>query len=92
MLEAMLWWLRTDAPWRDLPDFYGPWETVYSRFRIWRQEGLLDRIVERLQRELDDAGEIDWELWCIDGTNVRAARCAAGAGKRGARKSLRITR
>lgn len=92
MLEAMLWWLRTGAPWRDLPDFYGPWETVYSRFRIWRQEGLLDRIVERLQRELDDAGEIDWELWCIDGTNVRAARCAAGAGKGGARKSLRITR
>jgi transposase len=92
MLDAMLWWLRTGAPWRDLPDFYGPWETVYSRFRIWRQEGLLDRIVERLQVELDDAGDIDWDLWCIDGTNVRAARCAAGGGKGGARKSPRITR
>ena len=92
MLDAMLWLLRTSAPWRDLPDFYGPWETVYSRFRIWRQEGVFDHIVERLQVELDDAGKIDWDLWCIDGSNVRAARCAAGAGQKGGPKSPRTTR
>jgi transposase len=91
MLDALLWVLRTGAPWRDLPDFYGPWETVYSRFRIWRKDGVFDRIVERLQVELDDAGKIDWDLWCIDGSNVRAARCAAG-GQKGGPKSPRTTR
>lgn len=92
MLEAMLWLVRTGAPWRDLPDWYGPWQTVYTRFGQWRDEGVLDRIVERLQVLLADAGKIDWELWCIDGTSVRAARCASGAGKKGASKSPRITR
>ena len=92
MLDAMLWLLRTGAAWRDLPDFYGPWETVYSRFRIWRKADVFDRIVERLQVQLDDAGKIDWDLWCIDGSNVRAARCAAGAAKKGGLKSPRTTR
>jgi transposase len=91
MLDAMLWVLRTGAPWRDLPDWYGPWITPYVRFRRWRDEGVLDRIVERLQVVLADAGKIDWELWCVDGSSVRAARCAAGAGKKGGRKSPRIT-
>jgi transposase len=92
MLDAMLWLLRTGAPWRDLPDWYGPWQTVYTRFCQWRDSGVLDRMVEKLQVLLGDAGKIDWELWCIDGSSIRAARCAAGAGKRGARKSPRITR
>jgi transposase len=92
MLEAMLWLLRTGAPWRDLPDWYGPWETVYTRFREWRDDGVLDGVAQKLQILLADDGKIDWELWCIDGTSVRAARCAAGAGKRGARQSPRITR
>lgn len=92
MLEAMLWLLRSGAPWRDLPDWYGPWETVYTRFRQWRDAGLLDDIVQKLQTLLADRGKIDWDLWCIDGSSVRAARCAAGAGKRGARKSPRTTR
>lgn len=92
MLEAMLWILRTGAPWRDLPDWYGPWITVYARFRQWRDDGVLDRVVEKLQMLLADRGKIDWDLWCVDGTSVRAARCAAGAGKRGAWTSPRITR
>lgn len=92
MLEAMLWLLRTGAPWRDLPDWYGPWETVYSKFRRWLDEGVLDRMVERLRVLLADVDKIDWELWCIDGTSVRAARCAAGASKKGAPKSPQTTR
>ena len=91
-MEAMLWLARTGAPWRDLPDWYGPWQTVYTRFCHWRDDNTLDRVVERLQVLLADAGKIDWELWCIDGSSVRAARCAAGAGKRGAPKSPRVTR
>ncbi len=91
MLEAMLWLVRVGAPWRDLPDGYGPWQTVYHRFSQWRDDGTFDRIVKRLQVLLGDAGKIDWELWCIDGTSVRAARCASGAGKKGAFTSPRIT-
>ncbi len=90
MLEAMLWLMRTGSPWRDLPDWYGPWQTVYSRFSLWRDRGVLDRLVEQLQVQLGDADKIDWELWCIDGTMIRAARCAAGAGKKRASQSRPI--
>jgi transposase len=91
MMDALMWMLRTGAPWRDLPGWFGPWQTAYTRFCQWRDSGLLDRIVVKLQVLLADAGKVDWELWCVDGTSVRAARCAAGA-KGGARKSPRITR
>ena len=80
VLNGMLYRLSTGCAWRDLPERYGPWPTVASRLRRWTREGLWDRILAALQRELDAAGQIDWELWCIDGTHVRAHRAAAGAG------------
>jgi transposase len=92
MMDALVWILRTGAPWRDLPDWFGPWQTAYTRFRQWRDAGVLERIVATLQLRVADAGKIDWELWCVDGTSVRAARCAAGARKGGTRKSPRIMR
>ncbi len=92
MMDALMWILRTGAPWRDLPDWFGPWETAYTRFCQWRDSGVLSRVVETLQLRVADAGKIDWELWCVDGTSVRAARCAAGAPKGGTRKSPRIMR
>src|SRR5262245_8032665 len=82
MLNGILWRLNTGAPWRDLPERFGPWQTVYDRFRKIRKSGLLDRIIERLQLRLNEAGLIDPELFCIDGTNVRAARAAGGAAKK----------
>lgn len=82
MLNAIFWRLNTGAPWRDLPERYGPWQTAYDRFWRMRQSGLLDRIIERLQLCLNEAGLIDPALFCIDGTNVRAARAAAGAAKK----------
>ncbi len=92
MMDSQMWLLRTGAPWRDLPAWFGPWQTAYTRFCQWRDSGVLDRIVEKLQVLLADAGDIDWELWCIDGSSIRAARCAAGGGKGGGRTSRRITR
>ena len=83
--------MRTGAPWRDIPDRYGPWKTIYDRFNRYRRDGTLDRMLEALQVRLDRNGLIDWDLWCIDGTTVRATRAAAGAGKRGAPKSPPIT-
>jgi transposase len=86
MLNGMLWIVRTGAAWRDLPERFGPWETVYGRFNAWSQDGTFDRVLSRLQAELDASGGIDWDLFCIDGSTVRASRAAAGAQeKRGLR-------
>jgi transposase len=82
MLNGIFWRLNTGAPWRDLPERYGPWQTVYDRFTKMRQSGLLDRIIERLQLRLNEAGLIDPDLFCIDGSHVRASRAAAGAAKK----------
>src|SRR5262245_14198925 len=82
MLNGILWRLNTGAPWRDLPERFGPWQTVYDRCSKIRRSGLLDRIIERLQRRLNEAGLIDPDPFCIDGSNVRAARAAAGAAKK----------
>lgn len=82
MLNGLLWILSTGAQWRDLPERFGPWGTVYSTFRTWRKAGVYDAILDALHVRLDQAGKIDWDLWCIDGTSVRGSRSAAGASKK----------
>jgi len=82
LLNGIFWILATGAPWRDLPERFGPWQTVYDHFRRWRKSGVFARIVDALQVKLDNQGYIDWELWCVDGSSVRAARAAAGADKK----------
>jgi transposase len=91
ILNGMFWVVRTGAPWRDIPERYGPWQTIFDRFNRWRKNGILDRMLERLQIRLDEDGKLDWDLWCIDGSSIRASRAAAGAGKRGAQKSPQTT-
>lgn len=91
VINGMMWILRTGAPWRDLPEHYGVWQSVYDRFNRWREDGTLDRMLKRLQLKLDAQGRIDWDLWCIDATNVRATRAAAGAAKKGGPANPRIT-
>lgn len=91
MVNAMFWILSTGAPWRDLPGRFGPWQSAYDRFNMYRKQGTLDRIVERLQMRLDANGEIDWELFCVDGSSVRAHRAAAGAKKGGLRRTPRTS-
>jgi len=78
--------LCSGAAWRDLPERYGPWKTVYHRFRQWQASGLFDSILERLHIELP--GEqglidylIDYSTWMIDSTSIRASRAASGAPK-----------
>ena len=86
MLDGMLWRLRTGAPWRDLPERYGPWQSVYDRFNRWSGDGTLQSIAETLLVELDNAGLIDWDLWHIDGSSIRAGRAAAGAAEGSCKK------
>jgi len=88
----MLWVLRSGAPWRDLPERFGPWKTVYHHFNSWRRRKVWERILQALQVRLDAEGHIDWDLWCVDGTVVRASRSAAGAGKKGAMTNPPTTR
>ncbi len=80
--NGMLWVLRTGAPWRDLPERYGKWASVYHRFNRWRRDGTIERVLKALRIRLDKNGHIDWDLWCVDGSNVRASRAAAGAPKK----------
>jgi putative transposase len=72
-VDAVLWIVRTGAPWRDLPGEFGNWNSVYVRFRRWARKGLW----ERLFREL--AKEPDFEHVMIDATIVRAHQHSAGA-------------
>lgn len=92
MLNGMIWLLRTGAPWRDLPrDRFGPFTTVYTRFASWRREGVFEGLIEGLLGMLNGVGKIDWDLWCVDGSVARAARCAGGYPKRGAHPTNRKT-
>ena len=81
IINGILWILKTGAPWRDLPVNFGPWKTVYERFRLWVSNGLWDTILATLQAWKNSSGKIDWRLFCIDGTVVRAHKAAAGARK-----------
>ena len=81
VVNAILWRLATGAPWRDLPERYGPWQTVYSRFRRWQRAGVWERVLATLQAEADVRGEVDWSLHFVDGTSIRAHQHAAGAKK-----------
>ena len=64
------------------PAEFGPWQTVYDRFRKWCRTGLWDKILLHLQARKMNSDEIDWELFCIDGSVIRAHQSAAGAAKK----------
>jgi transposase len=72
-LEAVLWRIRTGSPWRDLPQGFGRWNSVFQRFRRWVRGGVFDRIFERVSEEPD------FEYALIDGTIVTAHQKASGA-------------
>ena len=81
MVDGILWRLATGVPWRDLPERFGSWKTVYSRFRRWQRAGVWARVLAALQAEADARGELDWALHFLDGATGRAHQHAAGAKK-----------
>ena len=87
IVDGILWIMRSGAPWRDLPDEFGPWETYFGCFDRWNADGTLDEILQRLRGEMIDIGAIDEDLSCIGGTIVRGHRCARGGGKKGIRRN-----
>jgi transposase len=94
VFNGILWILRTGAPWRDLPERYGKWGSVHHCLSRWRKDGTFDRVLKALCIRLEKQGYIDWDLWCVDGSSVRALRSAAGASKKAksSRKAGETTR
>ena len=80
-IDGMMWVLKSGSPWRDMPERYGSWKSVYDRFRRWSSDGTIDKILDRLRYKLDADGFIDWDVWCVDGSNIRAHPAAAGASE-----------
>ena len=91
VMDGICWILRTGAPWRDMPEELGPWETVYGHFNRWSSDGTLAKVFRKLQEHFSADDRFDHELWSIDGTIVRAHRCASGGGKKGIPKNRRTT-
>ena len=72
-LEAVLWAARVGGPWRDLPEAFGNWNSVFQRFRRWVLKGVFERLFEVL------SGDPDFEYALIDGTIVRVHQHGTGA-------------
>ena len=73
-VNGVLWIARSGAPWRDLPDRYGLWNSVYQRFNRWTKAGVWERVFTVLQ-DADD----EWLM--LDSTTIRAHQQAAGQKK-----------
>jgi len=78
VIDGILHRVRTGVHWRDLPERFGPWKTVYERHRLWSADGTWERLLQQAQAAADAAGEIDWDI-SVDSTIVRAHQHAAGA-------------
>ena len=76
VVEGIVYRYRTGIAWRDLPEEFGPWQTVWKRHRRFSRDGTWDRLLTRLLVEADAAGEIDWSV-SIDSTINRAHQHAA---------------
>ncbi|MFF4484759.1 IS5 family transposase [Streptomyces sp. NPDC001520] len=81
LIDGIRWRTRAGAPWRDVPERYGPWGTVYGLFRRWQRDGTWHRIFEQLQARADAEGLITWDV-SVDSTIARAHQHAAGARKK----------
>jgi len=75
-VDAVIWRAKTGVAWRDLPERFGPWKSVYNRFRAWAKAKKWARIFEALQQDIDETGSI------VDGSIIRAHQDASG-GKGG---------
>lgn len=83
VVEGIVWRFRTGAPWRDVPERFGPWNTIYKRFERWAADGTFDRLLVTVQARSDELGKLDW-VTAVDSTITRVhqhgATLARGTG------------
>lgn len=82
-LNGIFWVLRSGAPWRDLPERYGPRTTCYNRFVRWRKAGVWNQLMDAI------TAAHDGDIQMIDSTSVRAHQQAATA-KRGVQITVSV--
>lgn len=78
VVEGIFFRYRTGVPWRDLPEQFGPWQTVWKRHHKFTLDGTWDRVLTALQAQADADGGIDWQL-SVDSTIARVHQHAATA-------------
>lgn len=78
VINGILYRVRTGVQWRDLPERFGPWKTVYERHRLWSADGTWERLLQQVRAAADATGEVDWDI-SVGSTIVRAHQHAAGA-------------
>lgn len=77
MLNGIIYWLNTGIPWRDLPERFGAWSSVYSRFRRWTQQG----IWEKLFISLIEQDIVDETALMLDSTTIKVHQHGSGLKK-----------
>lgn len=82
VLNGIVWKFRTGTAWRDVPEWYGSWHTLPTRFCRWALDGTFERMLRSAQARAHAAGEIDWVV-SVDSTVVRAHQHVGGARKGG---------
>ena len=85
-LNALHWILRTGAPWRVLPEKYGNWKTIYSRFRRWQKRGYFTAMLEFVAKDADK------ENVMIDGSYIHAHKHSFGALKLLGNQAIGVSR
>ena len=85
MLNAIVYWLNTGIPWRDLPERFGPWQSVYSRFRAWTKAGVWENVlVQLIQQDI-----VDETTLMLDSTSIKVHQHASSC-KKGAAASQKV--
>ena len=79
MLNGIIYWLNTGIPWRDLPERFGPWTSVYSRFYRWTKQGIWEKILTALIKQ----DIVDESTLMLDSTTIKVHQHAAGGQKKG---------
>ena len=77
MLNGILYWLNTGVPWRDLPERFGPWQSVYSRFRAWTLAGVWENVLAGLIAQ----DLVDETTLMLDSTTIKVHQHASGVKK-----------
>lgn len=86
MVNAMVYWLNTGIAWRDFPERFGPWQSVYDRFRSWAQQGVWEKVFSALiEQDL-----VDETTLMIDSTTVKVHQHASGVKKGSIMKKLDV--